>query len=130
MSHRSPARDRGPAFTALYGGLHTDLVRSLQRRAHPHEADDVVADAFLVVWRRLEESPRCHDDARAWVFGTTRNILLHRQRGEQRRHALGVRLADLTELTRPDPDAELVLSPGRSGRPCARGSTSRPSVEA
>ncbi|HEX4812221.1 MAG TPA: sigma factor [Nonomuraea sp.] len=82
----------------MYEKVYPDLLRFVQRRAHPDHAEDVVADAFLVVWRRLDELPRFHDDARAWVFGITRNLLLNQQRGEQRRRALGVRLADAKNL--------------------------------
>lgn len=110
MSHASRAPDREHTFKSLYGAVYPDLLRFVQRRAHPDHAEDVVADAFLVVWRRLDELPGPHDDARAWVFGITRNILLNKQRGEQRRRALGVRLADATTLPYADSDAELVVS--------------------
>ncbi len=40
----------------------------------------------------------------------TRNILLNEQRGEQRRRALGVRLADATASPYADPDADLVVN--------------------
>ncbi|KQR17320.1 RNA polymerase sigma factor [Cellulomonas sp. Leaf334] len=91
-ARRAPARER--TFTALYDAVYPDLLRFVQRRTHPDLADDVVADAFLVVWRRLDELPRDPGDARAWTFGITRNLLLNTQRGEHRRRALGVRLAD------------------------------------
>ena len=110
MSHTSRAADREHTFESLYEVVYPDLMRFVQRRAHPDHADDVVADAFLVVWRRLDEVPPLHDDARAWVFGVTRNILLNKQRGERRRRALGVRLADATALPCADPDTDLVVS--------------------
>lgn len=110
MSHASCAPDREQAFRALYETAYPDVLKFVQRRAQPDHAEDVVADAFLVVWRRLDELPRSHDDARAWVFGITRNILLNSQRGEQRRHALGVRLAEAATLRFTDPDADGVVS--------------------
>ncbi len=110
MSHVSRPPDQEHTFISLYEAVYPDLVRFVQRRAHPDHAEDVVADAFLVVWRRLAELPHLHDDARAWVFGITRNILLNEQRREQRRRALGVRLADTTTLSYADPDADLVVS--------------------
>jgi RNA polymerase sigma-70 factor (ECF subfamily) len=94
MSYLSRAPDREHTFRLLYEAVYTDLIRFVQRRAHPDHAEDVVAEAFLVVWRRLDELPRLHGDARAWIFGITRNILLNTQRGEQRRQALGVRLTN------------------------------------
>lgn len=109
MSHASPAPDREHTFRSLYEAVYPDLLRFVQRRARPDHAEDVVADAFLVVWRRLDEVPRRDDDARAWVFGITRNILLNNHRGEQRRRALVVRLADAATLPYADPDAEEVV---------------------
>ncbi|WP_136519017.1 MULTISPECIES: RNA polymerase sigma factor [Cellulomonas] len=94
MSHDARAPDREQTFRALYDALYADLHRFVQRRVHPDHADDVVAEAFLVVWRRLDDVPDELDDARAWVFGVTRHVLLNERRGEQRRRALGVRLAD------------------------------------
>lgn len=93
MSDFSPGPDRADAFRALYGSVYPDLLRFVQRRTDLSLAEDVVADALLVVWRRLDEIPQHHDDARAWIFGITRNVLLNAYRGEQRRQALGIRLA-------------------------------------
>ena len=52
-----------------------------------------MADAFLVVWRRLDDVPLGADDQRAWLFGIARHCLLNAQRGEDRRDALAVRVA-------------------------------------
>ena len=110
MSQLSRAREREHIFRSLYEGAYSDVLRFVQRRAHPDHAEDVVAEAFLVVWRRLDDLPRGEGDRRAWVFGIARHILLNSQRGEQRRVALGVRLADATAGQHADAGAELVLS--------------------
>lgn len=110
MSHASRAPDREHTFRSLYEAVYPDLLRFVQRRARPEHAEDVVADAFLVVWRRLDELPRPHDDARAWIFGITRNVLLNNHRGEQRRHALGVRLADASMFPSANVDTEGIVS--------------------
>lgn len=94
----------------LYEAVYSDVVRFVQRRADSDRAEDVAADAFLVVWRRLDDVPRARDDARAWVFGITRNILLNERRGEQRRRALGVRLADTATSPHCDPEAEALVN--------------------
>lgn len=110
MGHALHVPDREHAFKSLYEAVYPDLLRFVQRRAHPDHAEDVVADAFLVVWRRLDELPRPQDDARAWVFAITRNILLNEYRGEQRRRALGVRLAEAATFPSTDADTEGVVS--------------------
>ncbi len=85
---------------SLYDGLHPNLVSFVQRRA-----EDVVADAFLMVWRRLEDVPRAPDDARAWVFGTIGSIWLNERRASggdtPRGCAWPIRPACLTGTLKP-----------------------------
>lgn len=108
MSHLSRAPDRADAFRSLYESAYTDLLRFVQRRTEPAGAEDVVAEAFLVVWKRFSEVPVDESDARAWLFGIARNLLLNAHRGEQRRQALGVRLAETTTDVFSDSHADLV----------------------
>jgi RNA polymerase sigma-70 factor (ECF subfamily) len=102
MSHpRAP--DPRHRFAELYRALYADLVRFVQRRVDAGAAEDVVAEVFLVVWRRVAELPEDEDAARAWVYGVARGHLMNARRGDRRRTALGVRLADAT-LTPPPAD--------------------------
>lgn len=110
MDHLSRAPDRADAFRSLYESSYADLLKFVQRRTEPADAEDVVAEAFLVVWRRFPELPAQESDARAWVFGITRNLMLNAQRGEQRRQALGVRLAETTSNLCGDSHADRVSS--------------------
>ncbi|PZF84238.1 RNA polymerase sigma factor [Jiangella anatolica] len=82
------------AFTALYDTAYADLLRFAQRRVDPAYAEDVVAEAFLVAWRRLDALPPRADDARAWLFGIARHVILNAHRSARRQQALAVRLAD------------------------------------
>jgi RNA polymerase sigma-70 factor (ECF subfamily) len=113
MSHPSRAADPEPIFESLYEAVYADLLRFVQRRAHSSHAEDVVADAFLVAWRRIDELPRHGDDARAWLFGIARNVLLNDRRGAERRRTLGVRLTEARSGSQPfsyvDQDADLVV---------------------
>lgn len=90
----SPPPTREDRFRALYAELRPSLLRFARRRSDPGSAEDVVAEALLVVWRRLEEAPPAPQDSRAWAYGITRNVLLNEQRGQHRHLALGVRLAE------------------------------------
>ncbi len=110
MNVFSRAPERSDAFRALYKAVYTDLLRFVQRRTDAGNAEDVVADAFLVVWRRFDEVPAHHDDARAWIFGITRNLVLNAQRGDQRRLALGVRLTETIAEPHTASHADLVTS--------------------
>ena len=109
MSPLSRAPDQAEAFRTLYESAYSDLLKFVQRRIEAANAEDVVAEAFLIVWRRFSEVPTREDDARAWVFGIARNLLLNASRGEQRRQALGVRLAETTVSHRPS-HADMVSS--------------------
>jgi len=81
-------------FTALFDGAYVDVLRFVRRRHGVEGAEDVVAEAFLVAWRRFEDLPEDLGDARAWLFGIARGTLANSRRGDRRRDALGVRLAD------------------------------------
>lgn len=92
MSHSPRAPGEEHSFRTVYEATYADLVRFVQRRSHHDHAEDIVSEAFLVVWRRFDEAPSQLDDVRAWVFGITRHLLLNDRRSDQRRRALGVRL--------------------------------------
>ncbi len=93
---RPPPPRHEERFRALYADGYADVLRFVQRRTHPAQAEDVAAEAFLVVWRRLDDAPRRPEDLRAWLFGIARHCLLNASRSRERRDALTVRLADAT----------------------------------
>ncbi|MCR1161689.1 hypothetical protein NEK97_09480 [Paenarthrobacter sp. UW852] len=110
MSYPSRAADSQRAFRFLYESAYADLLKFVQRRTDPANAEDVVAEAFLIVCRRFQEVPGNQDDARAWIFGIARNLLLNARRSEQRQQALGVRLAEASMESQSDSHADLVSS--------------------
>ncbi|WP_432843427.1 RNA polymerase sigma factor [Dactylosporangium sp. CA-092794] len=79
-------------FRALHRDTYPDLLRFVERRVPPGEAEDVVSAVFLTAWRRFGSVP---DDARPWLFAVARNTMANRQRGWLRRRALDIRLAVL-----------------------------------
>jgi RNA polymerase sigma-70 factor (ECF subfamily) len=93
MSTPSPDPTRAERFAALYESAYGDLLRFVHRRAGPDAAEDVTHEAFLVAWRRFDDAPAAHGDARAWLFGIARNCLLADRRDQARRGALRVRIA-------------------------------------
>ncbi|WP_312179611.1 sigma-70 family RNA polymerase sigma factor [Arthrobacter sp.] len=110
MTHFSGPPDRERTFRTLYAAVYPDLLRFVQRRTPADRAEDIVADTFLVVWRRLDDLPRSDGDARAWIFGISRNIALNNRRGEQRRESLGLRLVDALDVTASCEDIDLATS--------------------
>lgn len=85
------SRDR---YHELYVNSVDDVIRFISRRV-PHSAiEDVVADAFLTVWRRVEDLPTDRSEARAWLFGIARHCAHNTMRGASRQQALAVRISD------------------------------------
>ena len=73
----------------------------LRRTPNRHDAADLLADTFLVAWRRLDDVPP-GDQTRPWLYGVARRALANHRRGEGRRHALADRLrGELTEMDVP-----------------------------
>jgi RNA polymerase sigma factor (sigma-70 family) len=73
-------------------------VRRYLWRRDPSAADDVVAETFLVAWRRLDDVP---PDARPWLIGVARNVRLNVHRSARRQQAVASRLTE----TMPEPVA-------------------------
>lgn len=92
------SRDLGDRarFEALYASCHKAILGYVLRRvAQPQDGADVIAETFLVAWRRLDEVPQ-GEEACLWLYGVARRALANQRRGEQRRTALAERLR--TEL--------------------------------
>lgn len=76
-------------FEALYAA-HAPAVRAYAMRRGPAaDADDVVAEVFLIAWRRLGDVP---PDARCWLLSVARRVQSNAYRGSARRQALRARL--------------------------------------
>jgi RNA polymerase sigma-70 factor (ECF subfamily) len=90
-------------YEQVYSYTYADLVRFVIRRGHPAEqAEDVVAEAFVVAWQRLGDLPEELAEARAWLFGITRRLLLAKQRTDNRGQALSVRIAGQAAVDGPE----------------------------
>jgi RNA polymerase sigma-70 factor, ECF subfamily len=77
-------------FELLYA-RHAPAVKAYAlRRSDASSADDVVAEVFVVCWRRFHELP---PDALPWLLGVARRVLSTQRRSERRRAALEDRLA-------------------------------------
>lgn len=90
-------------FRALYTANFRDLLTfALRRCEEPEDASDVVADTFLVAWRRIDEVP-LGQEGRLWLYGVCRRTVANHSRGDQRRNRLGARLrSTLQAVYEPD----------------------------
>ena len=85
------AEDR---FTRMYEQHYEAVRRYVQRRVEAPAVRDVVAEVFLVAWRRFPEVPT---EALPWLYGTARRVLANETRGVERRSLLAVRAAERAE---------------------------------
>ncbi|BEL05238.1 RNA polymerase sigma factor [Actinoplanes sichuanensis] len=111
-------------FTVLYEQHYDAVERYVRRRLDDAAVRDVVAEVFLVAWRRLPEVPA---EALPWLYGTARRILANEVRGAGRRAALTARAADHGEFWADD-HADAVV--GRVSLTAALAGLSEPDAEA
>ena len=105
------AAARGAAFEAFYRRYAGAVLAYLLRRSRSvADAQDALAETFLVAWRRPEQVP-AGDAAGLWLYGVARRVLANQRRGDRRRRQLAARL---------EADAGLGLVPGPSEADDAR----------
>jgi RNA polymerase sigma-70 factor (ECF subfamily) len=87
------ARVHNDRFEALYIEHHASIYAYVYRRLNgtPAEVPDVVAEVFSVAWRRLDQLAD-GSEARLWLYGLARHVLLNHRRGDRRRARLVERL--------------------------------------
>ena len=83
---------RRARFEALAAEVWTPLQRFLARRAAPQDAEDLLADVLLVLWRRLDDVPA--DGALPYGYAVAHRCLANARRGQERRLTLLRRLRD------------------------------------
>jgi RNA polymerase sigma-70 factor (ECF subfamily) len=117
-AERIPRDDDEQRFARLYAEHGRDVMAYALRRASGSEdAADVVAETFLVAWRRLEDVP-AGAEARLWLFGVARRALANQQRGERRRLRLAERLRRELRVAAP---AQPAAGDERAAVLCALG---------
>ena len=102
-------------FRELYAEHRGEILAyALRRVADPEDAADVLAETFLVAWRRFDDLPS-QGQARFWLIGVARRALANQRRGDDRRSKLVERLraelaADLAQIRVDTPDGGEVLA--------------------
>jgi RNA polymerase sigma-70 factor (ECF subfamily) len=93
-SRRSVPGDR---LEDLFEAHHRALLAYAARRCPTlSDAEDVVAEVFLVAWRRLDDVP-AGDEALPWLYGVARKTIGNQRRGLLRRGRLQARLEQTAE---------------------------------
>ncbi|MBG0567354.1 sigma factor [Actinoplanes aureus] len=82
MGDDAPGEER---FNRLWHEHAAAVLAYARRRVDEAQADEVVAETFVVAWRRLAEVPVA---ARPWLFGVARRVSANQRRSERRWDAL------------------------------------------
>ena len=83
----TPTPSESAAFRAVFD-QHQEAVRAYcMRRLPVANADDAVAEVFLVLWRRLAEAP-AEPQCLPWLYGIARNVVRNSLRSIERHRQL------------------------------------------
>jgi RNA polymerase sigma-70 factor (ECF subfamily) len=83
------AEDR---FNVLYRTHSQAVLRYALRRTDSDTAGDVVADTFLVAWRKLDDVPADPGQAEPWLYAVARRVLANAERSDRRTRRVAARL--------------------------------------
>src|SRR4249920_1770435 len=90
-------------FAALFNA-HFDSLLAYTRRRTPQlaDAEDALAETYVVAWRRFAELPTDAQGRRLWLFGVAYRVIANQRRATGRRLQLTDRLkAALLPSPRP-----------------------------
>jgi RNA polymerase sigma-70 factor (ECF subfamily) len=85
-------------FGVLFDRHAESLFRYCARRIGPDEAQDVVAETFLVAYQRRRRYDKTRANAAPWLFGIATNLLRRRREAEARAHRQFANTTLRTEL--------------------------------
>jgi RNA polymerase sigma-70 factor (ECF subfamily) len=102
---RQDEAHRQGRFEQLYRETRRDLLAyALRRTRSAEDAADVLAETYLITWRKLDSVPR-GGEARLWLFGVARNVL---RQGATRQQALSATVEGLAQELREQESAKPV----------------------
>ena len=87
-------------FDRLWADHASAVVRYARAHVLPDDVDDVVAETFVVAWRRLGEVP---EFGLPWLLGVARGVSANARRARRRQGALHDRLLTLGAAPEPEP---------------------------
>jgi RNA polymerase sigma factor (sigma-70 family) len=98
---RMTAQEREDAFEVLFRATYARVLSYARAMAEVHDADDAVAEAYAIAWRRFDDLPP--DAELGWLIGATRRVLANARRGRRRADALLELVGAQPRLAGPDP---------------------------
>jgi RNA polymerase sigma factor (sigma-70 family) len=101
LSDQSAESARRDHFEKLFAENYHRILGYALRRTSRDDAADIVAETFLVAWRRVDEVPD-RGTALLWLYGTARRVLANQERAARRRERLAERArADASRKVEP-----------------------------
>jgi RNA polymerase sigma-70 factor, ECF subfamily len=85
LARSRSSADADRRFEELYEQYYGRVLAYVLRRTTSGTAEDVVADTFVVAWRRLDRLP---DEPLPWLLAIARRTLANQRRTERRQKAL------------------------------------------
>ena len=106
MNRPSGAESR---FVVVYERHLRSVYVYCRRRVSADRVDDVVADVFLTVWRKVDQIPPEGQEL-PWLYGIAYRSVLHQWRFSSRQKRLKQRLSALGQVGATPPEEQIVRS--------------------
>lgn len=94
-------------FRRLFDDHEAAMREYCSRRLEVNEANDGVAEVFLVAWRKIDELPAGHGEL-LWLYGVARNVVRNAGRSRRRRLRLGAKLNATAPLKPGGPEHQTI----------------------
>ena len=94
-------------FRRVYDSYSASMREYCFRRLPASDANDAVAEVFVIVWRRIDALPP-EGELKLWLYGIARNIVRNSHRSARRRERLGSKLLGLGSPPEPAPEVVVV----------------------
>lgn len=102
---RNPSADE--RFRTIYRANYEPIRSYCLRRVPVDDVNDVMADVFLAMWRRINDVPS-GEASRLWLYGVARNCVANSHRTTRRSRRLRAKLAAVPSETSPSPETVVV----------------------
>lgn len=90
-------QDDRSRFEAVYRRTYEQILGYAVRRcSSPEDAADIVAETYVIAWRRITELPT-GEAGKLWLYGVARRVLANHRRSERRRLTRHTELTDEIE---------------------------------
>ena len=114
------------AFARLYDRHAPAIHRYVARRLGPDAADDLMAETFLIAFRKRRRYDPARADARPWLYGIATRLVARHRKAETARYLLLERLGGETAAEPVDTEARVSAQALRG--PLARALADLPEV--